>query len=609
MEGLARLEYRGYDSAGVALIDRGRHQVREAGRQAREPAPTPSSAPAPGVAHRHRAHPVGHPRRAHRRQRPPAPRRHDGRPLIHNGIIENFHALKKELLAEGVEFQRETDTEVAAKLSAGSTTSRVTSPRRCARRQLEGASRCSRCTPTARASWSAPAQQPAGRRPRRRRELPRSDVAAFIGHTRQALELGPGPDRHDHPGRRHGHRLRRHAGRGQALRGRLGRRRRREGRLPHLHAEGDPRAAARGGRHPRRPHRRLGPPRPRRVRIGEDQLRTSTGSSSSPAARPPTRAWSPSTPSSTGPASRSRSSLAHEFRYCDPIVDGTTRSSSRSASPARRWTRSWPSSTPASWARDPVDLQHPRLDDPARVRRRALHPRRPGDRRRLDQGVPRPDHRLLRARLYLAQLRGGTYADDAKAVMAELQEIPAKIEDLLGRMDRVVEMANFMADTRSVLFLGRNVGYPVAMEGALKLKELAYIHAEGFAAGELKHGPIALIDAGQPVFIVVPSPDTPARAAQEGRLQHPGDPRPRRPHHRHRPRRRRGRRPFADEVIRIPRSPRSPPAARGRAAAGLRAAPVDGQGPGRRPAAEPREVGHGRVTLGWPDRRQVTGTS
>ena len=63
-----------------------------------------------------------------------------------------------------------------------------------------------------------------------------------------------------------------------------------------------------------------------------------------------------------------------------------------------------------------------------------------------------------------------------------------------------------MADARSVLFLGRHVGFPVAMEGALKLKELAYIHAEGFAAGELKHGPIALIEEGQPVFVVVPSP-------------------------------------------------------------------------------------------------------
>ena len=185
--------------------------------------------------------------------------------------------------------------------------------------------------------------------------------------------------------------------------------------------------------------------------------------------------------------------------------------------------------------------------------------------------------------------------------MAELQEIPAKIEDLLGRMDRVVEMAHFMADTRSVLFLGRNVGYPVAMEGALKLKELAYIHAEGFAAGELKHGPIALIDAGQPVFIVVPSPDSPhelhkkvvsniqeirARGARTIVIAHDGD---------------EDVEPYANEVIRIPQcSPHAGAAARRRAAAGLRAAPVDGQGPRRRPAAEPREVGHGRVRPGPP---------
>ena len=63
-----------------------------------------------------------------------------------------------------------------------------------------------------------------------------------------------------------------------------------------------------------------------------------------------------------------------------------------------------------------------------------------------------------------------------------------------------------MKDADSVLFLGRHVGYPVALEGALKLKEIAYLHAEGFAAGELKHGPIALVEEGQPVFIVVPSP-------------------------------------------------------------------------------------------------------
>ncbi len=72
--------------------------------------------------------------------------------------------------------------------------------------------------------------------------------------------------------------------------------------------------------------------------------------------------------------------------------------------------------------------------------------------------------------------------------------------------ERIEQLAHWMGDTRSVLFLGRHVGYPIALEGALKLKELAYIHAEGFAAGELKHGPIALIEAGQPVFVIVPSP-------------------------------------------------------------------------------------------------------
>ena len=66
-----------------------------------------------------------------------------------------------------------------------------------------------------------------------------------------------------------------------------------------------------------------------------------------------------------------------------------------------------------------------------------------------------------------------------------------------------------MADAKSVLFLGRHVGYPVALEGALKLKELAYIHAEGFAAGELKHGPIALIEEGLPVFVRRPVPARP----------------------------------------------------------------------------------------------------
>jgi len=108
--------------------------------------------------------------------------------------------------------------------------------------------------------------------------------------------------------------------------------------------------------------------------------------------------------------------------------------------------------------------------------------------------------------LYLAQLRGNIFSGQIKDVLADLAKIPEKIQTILDNAGPLRELARSMADEKSVLFLGRHVGYPVALEGALKLKEIAYIHAEGFAAGELKHGPIALIDEGQPVFVVVPSP-------------------------------------------------------------------------------------------------------
>jgi glucosamine--fructose-6-phosphate aminotransferase (isomerizing) len=108
--------------------------------------------------------------------------------------------------------------------------------------------------------------------------------------------------------------------------------------------------------------------------------------------------------------------------------------------------------------------------------------------------------------LYLAQLRGNKFSDEIAEILEDLRAMPGKIQEVLDRSGRVREIARWMADTSSVLFLGRHVGFPVALEGALKLKEIAYIHAEGFAAGELKHGPIALIEPGQPVFVIVPSP-------------------------------------------------------------------------------------------------------
>ncbi|HEV7848975.1 MAG TPA: glutamine--fructose-6-phosphate transaminase (isomerizing) [Mycetocola sp.] len=108
--------------------------------------------------------------------------------------------------------------------------------------------------------------------------------------------------------------------------------------------------------------------------------------------------------------------------------------------------------------------------------------------------------------LHLARVRGTQTPEILAEQSAELVGIPQKIRTILGEQDVVVQLARWMSDSRAVLFLGRHVGFPIALEGALKLKELAYIHAEGFAAGELKHGPIALIEPGQPVFVVVPSP-------------------------------------------------------------------------------------------------------
>jgi glucosamine--fructose-6-phosphate aminotransferase (isomerizing) len=108
--------------------------------------------------------------------------------------------------------------------------------------------------------------------------------------------------------------------------------------------------------------------------------------------------------------------------------------------------------------------------------------------------------------LYLAQVRGTRFGDEISQVMKRLAEMPSKVSEVLETVEPVRVLARSLVGARCVLFLGRHVGFPVALEGALKLKELAYMHAEGFAAGELKHGPIALIDEGLPVVVVVPSP-------------------------------------------------------------------------------------------------------
>ena len=107
--------------------------------------------------------------------------------------------------------------------------------------------------------------------------------------------------------------------------------------------------------------------------------------------------------------------------------------------------------------------------------------------------------------LHLAQANGSLSDQQVHDIYSELLELPGKIEQILETVEPLRELTRKFAKNDTVLFLGRNIGYPVALEGALKLKELAYIHAEGFAGGELKHGPIALIDQGTPVIAILPA--------------------------------------------------------------------------------------------------------
>jgi len=104
--------------------------------------------------------------------------------------------------------------------------------------------------------------------------------------------------------------------------------------------------------------------------------------------------------------------------------------------------------------------------------------------------------------LYLAQVRGTKFPEEIAEVLADLDELPAKVERAIGLDGAARELAERYRDARDVLFIGRHTGYPSALEGALKLKELSYVHAEGHPAGELKHGPIALIEDGVPVVAV-----------------------------------------------------------------------------------------------------------
>ena len=110
--------------------------------------------------------------------------------------------------------------------------------------------------------------------------------------------------------------------------------------------------------------------------------------------------------------------------------------------------------------------------------------------------------------IHLAELRAARSRDQLHALVAELRALPAQLQTLIDRLDlRCAELAHAFADTRTVIYLGRGINYPIALEGALKLKEISYIHAEGYPAGEMKHGPIALLDSDVPVIsVAMPGP-------------------------------------------------------------------------------------------------------
>ncbi|MET0791006.1 MAG: glutamine--fructose-6-phosphate transaminase (isomerizing) [Polyangiaceae bacterium] len=111
---------------------------------------------------------------------------------------------------------------------------------------------------------------------------------------------------------------------------------------------------------------------------------------------------------------------------------------------------------------------------------------------------------MLLLSVYLGRRRGTLNAEQARALLQALVELPNEMRTTLERKDRVLEVARRWQHTHHMLFLGRGLGFPIALEGALKLKEISYAHAEGYAAGEMKHGPIALIDEHMPVVVVMP---------------------------------------------------------------------------------------------------------
>ncbi|MFB4349074.1 glutamine--fructose-6-phosphate transaminase (isomerizing) [Microbacterium sp. CR_7] len=509
LAGLARLEYRGYDSAGVAVIDEdGSLGMRKkAGKlSALRDSLADSALPdgSTGIGHTRWATHGGptdvnaHPHLAD----------DDRLALIHNGIIENFATLRDELAADGVAFRSETDTEVAAALLGREYRSNGGDLQLAFRNvvnRLEGAF-----------TLLAMHQDHPGLVVGARRNSPLviglgegenflgSDVAAFVEHTRKALAIGQDqivsitPDAvtvTDFAGT--------------------------PVEAEPFDVSWDAAAAEKGGwssfmakevaEQPEAVANTI------RGRIQGDQvvipeldglddlftginrvIITACGTASYAAlvGKYAIEQWA-RVPVDV--------ELAHEFRYRDPVIGDDTLVVSISQSGetmdtlmAVKYARERGARTLSICNTQGATI--PRESD-AVVYTHAGPEVAVASTKAFSAQITA----LLLLGLHMGRVRGSV--TDASVDVAELAALPDKIAKVLEtENDHVSQLAGWMADTRSVLFLGRHVGYPIALEGALKLKEISYIHAEGFAAGELKHGPIALIEPGQPVFVLVPSP-------------------------------------------------------------------------------------------------------
>ncbi|MFD8566419.1 glutamine--fructose-6-phosphate transaminase (isomerizing) [Streptomyces sp. NPDC059639] len=507
LAGLKRLEYRGYDSAGIAVLaDGSLASVKKAGKLAnleKALVDRPLPAGSTGIGHtRWATHGGPTDANAH-----PHLDNASRVAVVHNGIIENFAALRDELAERGHVLVSETDTEVVAHLLGEEFEGDLAEAMRRVCRRLEGAFTLVAVHADAPdvvvgARRNSPLVVGVGEG----EAFLASDVAAFIAHTRSAIELGQDQVVE----------LRPDAVTVTDFDGRAADVRR-------YHIDWDASAAEKGGydyfmlkeiaEQPKAVADTLlgrigaeGQLTLDELRIPAQVLRMvdkvvivacGTAFHAGLIAKYAIEHWT---------RIPCEVELASEFRYRDPILDARSLVIAISQSGetmdtlmALRHAREQGATVLAICNTNGSTI--PRESDAVLYTHAGPEVAVASTKAFLTQLVA-----CYLVALYLGQVRGTKWGDEILAVVRELGRMSEEVERVLETMEPVRELARSLAGQDTVLFLGRHVGYPVALEGALKLKELAYMHAEGFAAGELKHGPIALIEDGVPVVVVVPSP-------------------------------------------------------------------------------------------------------